>query len=83
MYVDVSRLDEDVDVSVSLGPDGRVSMLIGYGTYLRMSMDELHNLKYEIDSLIMTGALDGEVLAHDEDMSLSELVHGANSGGKQ
>jgi len=55
MFMDITRIDDNVDISVMRGDDGKVSIMFGHHGYLRLTMAELANLKYEIDATIMTG----------------------------
>jgi hypothetical protein len=54
MFMDVMRVDEDADITV-MRTDNGASIMFGHYGYLRLTMAELANLKYEIDATIMTG----------------------------
>ena len=83
MFMDITRFDDNVDIRVLKSDGNKASIMLGHNGYLSLSMAELRTLKYEIDAMLHVDDVDGEFLAHAEDGTLADLVHGATAGGTQ
>jgi hypothetical protein len=84
MYADVSKWFDVKNIVVRAGLEkDRWVLDLDTNVFIMMDDKELDSLKYAVDSAVFERDMGFEFAAHASDGTVDDLVHGADSGGKQ
>jgi hypothetical protein len=83
MYITAYGLTDHKDIRVEPVSGDKYGIQFSLSGYVMLDQSEMETLRYEIESAMAMRDAGAEFDAHAADGTVNDLVHGANSGGKQ